>query len=376
MHNEATDEQQLSATMKRAASFNKLDTVKQQRRQPASVASTVTTDTVPAPSSASGAQPPILATAASLLQPTFAAVALDNADILGLVASFLCINPCRSTEGIDDSLLDFALCSRRTHSLIMRDGPWWRNQGEYDVKMRQPLVALDKWTLLSPDNDALALMVDGFGARQQAIVRRLVGDAVYEREVAPRLVEMRAVTCSRERGMAAVGLTEGHKYVVAVGPPADDVEVQVYPLLTPAFFGSLAHHLPEPCRKHILTDPTHRELKAEPGKAYNEPYCQWLLGSWDAVLLPRCTQWTAHALVNIDMMEGLPQSYQTACLIHTLTRMPGVIQLSVDWEGEWAPSDLQYHPSPSSLAQLTDVLPRLASLLTYCPGSLRYTSLA
>ena len=94
---------------------------------------------------------------------------------------------------MDNSLLHIALTCRRTHSLVMRDGPWWRQQ-QLHLTLRRPLIPLHKWTrILSNDDNGRAVMVQGFGVRQQAILRRLLGDAVFEREVAPKLPETRSV---------------------------------------------------------------------------------------------------------------------------------------------------------------------------------------
>ena len=307
----------------------------------------------------------------SRCHPLFSAVVLDNPDVLGLVASFLCFGT-RSAQahpfprfthwdvhGLDNSLLRLALCSRRIHSLLMRDGPWWRQQCLF-LDMHSPLVPVEKWSCLTPDNDTLALVADGFRSRQQLIVRCLLRDAVYEREVVPRLHEVRRMTRDRERGLAAVGLVPGRNDYVD-----SERTYRVYPQLTPAFLDSLARLLPKPCRRCIFSDPTYKEyVEPENGTAYNEPYCQWLLGCWDAALLPKCAQWIGRASIHIDMLHGLPQPYQTACLIHALSCMSGVTQLSVLWEQRvWKePRLLQFHPALQSVSQLTDVLPKLVSL--------------
>ena len=58
----------------------------------------------------------------------------------------------------------------------MRDGPWWRQQC-LAIRLRTPLVALTGWSLLPSDGHGakLGLLVSGFTARQQAILRRLLG---------------------------------------------------------------------------------------------------------------------------------------------------------------------------------------------------------
>ena len=70
-----------------------------------------------------------------------------------------------------------------------------------------------EWNYLSQDHGSMvAVTVHGFGSRQQAIVRRLLGDAVYQREVAPKLREVRSVTCNGMRFKAAVGTTVLREY--------------------------------------------------------------------------------------------------------------------------------------------------------------------
>ena len=258
----------------------------------------------------------------------------------------------------DNFLLRLALCCRRTHSLLMRDGPWWRQQCLF-LGMHSPLVPVEKWSCLTPDNDTLALVADGFRSRQQLIVRCLLRDAVYEREVVPRLHEVRRMTRDRERGLAAVGLVPGRNDYVD-----SERTYRVYPQLTPAFLDSLARLLPKPCRRCIFSDPTYKEyVEPENGTAYNEPYCQWLLGCWAAVLLPTYTKWIERASIDINMVHGLPQPYQTACLIHALKSMSGVTHLSLQWNNDHRERrELQFHPAPLSLSKLTALLPKLASL--------------
>ena len=137
----------------------------------------------------------------------------------------------------------------------------------------------------------------------------------------------------------------------------------MFPQLTTLSFDRLARLLPEPCRRYIFSDPRRKQYDGpEDGAAYNEPCCQWLLGCWDAVLLPKCTQWITQASVNIDMGQA-SQPYQTACLIHALSCMVGVTQLSLLWNRRaWEARVLQYHPPVLSLWELTAVLPKLASL--------------
>ena len=150
--------------------------------------------------------------------------------------------------------------------------------------------------------------------------------------------------------MAAVGLaygSEGVQKSVSQPPYHEpynlarhhssmrDIECNVCPLLTTAFFDGLAQHLPEQCRRYIFSDARNKEYDdPEDGAAYNEPHCQWLLGCWDAVLLPKCTRWITRASVKLHMVDGLPQPYQTACLIHALSCMSGVTQLTLLWDPE------------------------------------------
>ena len=81
------------------------------------------------------------------------------------------------------------------------------------------------------------------------------------------------------------------------------------------------------------------------------------------MLLPKCAQWIGRASIYIDMVQGLQQPYQTASLVHALNCMSGVTQLTLLGNGGgWKERGLHYHPAPLSLSQLTDVLPKLASL--------------
>ena len=207
------------------------------------------------------------------------------------------------------------------------------------MDMKRPRLPADKWCCLSRTNDLLALMVDGIVAPQPKILRPLLGDEVCEREVAPKLSEVRSVTQS--------------------GTTCD-----VYPQLTPAFFNSLAQHLPQPCRQYALDD-LHASEKYP---RVNERVCDWLLCCWDPVLLPQCTRWMTRASIQIDMHHNLSQSYQTACLVHALSCMPVVTHLSLLcdkelWEGE---PNYVNHPAPLLLPELTAVLPKLASLHIFC----------
>ena len=117
----------------------------------------------------------------------------------------------------------------------------------------------------------------------------------------------------------------------------------------------------------MLGDPPHREhsdFDEYMESSHNEPSCQWLLCWWDAVLLPRCAQWVATATVRIDLdvQPDVSQSYQTACLLQALKQLPAVTRLSLEWEGVLSDDDWQCHPAPLAVLELTDVLPRLASL--------------
>ena len=206
----------------------------------------------------------------------------------------------------------------------------------------------------------------GFGARQQAIVRRLVGAEVYEREVVPKLTIQ---SYNKARVMEAVGLTALHEYSVSEDSVSSTIgwsrgSVDVYPQLTPAFFDSLAQYLPEPCRRFIVDDAafTKHLDPVTRAAAPSEPHCQWLLGCWDAVLLPRYTRCLPSAHIHINLLHGLPQAYQTACLLHTLRLLPGLTHLSLQWEGQSHSRGVQYYPALLSLSALTDALPKLVSL--------------
>ena len=316
---------------------------------------------------------------------TFSTIVLDSTDIFSLVASLLCYCGLWHGDGTDNSLLHFARCCPRIRSLVMRDGPWWKQQCLF-LGMLHPLIPFHRWRFLLPMR--VALMADGFGARQQEVVRRLLGDKAYNRVVVPQLLERRLLWEERrvaDTHLAVVGLAlHSHEYTVLSGPP-----YEVLPKLNPEFFDDLAQLLPEPCRHYLLDKPTNEydddfeelgdddeydeyedhafegddDLRSDDNAAYNEPYCQWLLGCWDAVLLPKCTQSITRASIHIEMEHGLPQPYQTACLIHTLSHMSGVTRLSLLWERKRREGKVvHYHPAPLSVSELTDVLPKLASL--------------
>ena len=286
---------------------------------------------------------------------SFSAAVLDNADILGLLASFLCFRGAHSTdEALNNSLLVFARCSRRTHSLVMRDGPWWRRH-HLVLNMRQPLIPLVRWRRLTSNGNTVALTVDGFGARQQAIVRRLLGDEVYEREVAQKLSEVGKGLCDYRHWIEAGGTTRYHGFQKVV---------DVYPALTRAFFDQLAQHLPEPARHYVISQSLHKDMPGtlESQQSNNMPLCQWLLGCWDTVLLPKCVQWIVKASITVDMVHGLSHPYQTACLVHTLKQLPGVSQLTLRWEEKWTERYRQYQPAPLRFSDLIESLPSLTSL--------------
>ena len=151
--------------------------------------------------------------------PSLSTIVLDNADLVGLVASFLrfgrkphtvkkkdsatfsCLaeSPDLHDSSLDNSLPRFARCCRRAHSLLMRDGPWWQQQC-LCLDLHEPLIPRQEWnwSRRSFNTRKAAVPVDGFGPRQQQIVRRLLGDEVYEREVAPKLSEVLNVTWIRQ----------------------------------------------------------------------------------------------------------------------------------------------------------------------------------
>ena len=195
----------------------------------------------------------------------------------------------------------------------MRDEPWWKQQMVV-VGLEKPLIPLRAWTRLSPNDSAVAVMEDGFGERQQQMARLLLGDDVYESEVEPRLEETCTVRDLRRCVLPAMGLSMDSVYTLD-----DEHAVTVYPQLTPAFFDSLAEHLPEPCDGYIVDSAVLPHRGEENSPEHIQPYCQWLLRCWDAVLLPKWVQWAGRAVVRISMVQGLPQSYQTACLVHTLS---------------------------------------------------------
>ena len=342
-------------------------------------------------------QPPLDNTAASSTcsqPPSLSAVVLDNPDLVGLVASFLRFGMRASVEtqedavmfsdscsftysgitsddlSLDNSLLRFALCCRRAQSLVMRDGPWWKLQLLY-FNMQRPLIPLNKWSCLSPNSDMLAVEGDGFVALDSGRSFVVCWATRCMSEVAPKLREVRHVIRGKrqpdrtEEAMEAVGLVSGrHDYAVDV---YDDPGCNVYPQSTPAFFNELAEYLSEPYRHYMLSNLIYNKRfyrQRDTSAAHNEAYCQWLLGCWDAVLLPKCAQWIVHASININMECGLPQPFQKACLIHALSCMSGVTQLSLQWDSaQWVTrKSLQYHPALLSLSELIAILPKLASL--------------
>ena len=254
------------------------------------------------------------------MPPSFPAVVLHNADILGLLASFLCFRgPCAGDQwGLDNSLLALAACSRRTQGLLMQAGRWWKQQ-HLVVELKQPLVSIDAWNRLTAKGDTSAVMVAHFGARQQAIIRRLLGAEVCEREVAPALNEVRRVLRDRQWG-----------------------RVKVYPQLTHAFFDSLTEQLPKPCLRYIpdVSQCSHSRLR---------------MACWDVVLLPACSQWMERVTIYVDTAHSLSQSHQTVCLMYTLSRLPGITRLSLLCD-RWL---YQYY---APAADLTDLLPSLTSL--------------
>ena len=148
--------------------------------------------------------------------------------------------------------------------------------------------------------------------------------------MAPRLTEVRTVLLGPARGLDAVLRVMSDPYVL-LSAETPEGDFQMYPQVTPAIFDSLIQHLPEPCRRLIVHDTANKyenddedEYEAEAWSddededdeqdedetQTNAPYCQWLQGSWDAVLLPRYTQWMARATIYIDMLYGLPHPYQ------------------------------------------------------------------
>ena len=289
--------------------------------------------------------------------PCFSGVVLAISDIAGVVATFLCLRQ-PAHRDTDDSLLQLALCCRGAHTLVMRDGRWWR-QRTIVVNMHEPLVVLHMWCCVSLEDAALAVQVESVGARQQAVLRQLLGGEVYEREVAPRLTEVRTV----KRGpysWAAVWLSNRPRRVLDQYLPHSrtfhGAQVQVYPQLTPALFDRLFAHLPALRRCRLIDDAP----RDKSGHRHNEPYCQWLLGRVDAALLPKYVQWTAHATISIKERQP-PQPCQRESLLYTLQHMPGVTQLSL-LLSEDSTFNFDSSSLSMSLPELTSVLPKLVSL--------------
>ena len=260
---------------------------------------------------------------------SFSTLVLDNSDILRVVASFLCFHfELSANPALDKSLLHFANCCRRTHSLIMRDGPWWRHQPRLLIDLKRPLVSSNSWRHLTNHSDSSAVMVAGFGTRQQRIVRRLIGDAWYDLAVAPKLTTM----------------LDG-----------------MYPLFTPDFFNSLVQYLPGSTHHRLSGDCGQGCIESSRRSAHLARHCQWLQVCWDAVTVPKCTRWLTQASLCIDMELGVNQKWQTASVFYALERLPGVTQLSL-LAGAVGGEDIDCPPAIMSLTDLTDLLPSLVSL--------------
>ena len=175
---------------------------------------------------------------------------------------------------------------------------------------------------------------------------------MYEREVAPRLAEVRTVICNRMSGMEAVGVTESPRSPfdpleaargrAGAGVPADETR-SVRPTRA---------YLPSELRKGDRDLEEHLRNK-------------WLLGCWDAVLLPRCARWVRRATIDfhlpdcayVVLVRDLPD---IACLRYTLERTPSVAHLSLGYQ-----EDVWCEPADAprlTLSDLVDALPGLASL--------------
>ena len=298
------------------------------------------------------------------LPSPLAALVLEHAGIFGLVTSFLCYGSHGPASALDNSLLHFAASCRRAYSLtaaLMSDGPWWRQQ-QLCLDLRRPLLPLHEWCHLAVDDNTLCVKADGFGARQQTVLRRMMGDEAYERELAPRLSVASAVVSRMKVSDLHTGRLLGvHKYSLPDHSSADREEVDVYRGLTLSVFIALAFELdclrsmfdwvPEPLRQLPMGWDT-----------LHSPHSQWLLGCWDAALLAACTRSLTRASINLDMSHGLPQPYQTASLLYALSCLPAVTQLSLQWRGCYIGSEVQCHPAVPSLSDITQLLPGLTSL--------------
>ena len=355
MENEAARCQR-TEPMKRVGQNNKRGAAKRHKaKQPpaspaaSSNANSTSCATYTAVASTGLTQQHMPSTSATAPSVFFSAVVLDNADILGLVASLLSYRGLLHGSELDNSLLHFALCSRRTHSLVMADGPWWR-QRRLHVNLRRPLISPKRWTLI--DERRVAVMVGGFPVRQQEVMRRLLGDEDYDQEVAPALTSIASVPYNGICWSVGEGMAKSDEERAST--VADGSEVEVYRKLDPYFLEQLTDFLPYwgTVAVEVENDP-----ETVCSDSDGEPGNPWLAGCYDALLLPTCVQWIAAASITLNLAPGLPHTWQSACLRLTLGLLPRLTQLALTWNGKisrWTQQPL--------LTDLTDVLPKLTSL--------------
>ena len=245
--------------------------------------------------------------------PSFNTVFMDNSSLLRLLAVFLCytIAPSRHRQpGLDNSLVAFSRCCRRTHSLLSNDGPWWHRQ-RVEIKLRRPIISRHAWASVpssSASDSSLGLLARGFTARQQAIVRRLMGDEAYERQVGCKLIAEHRETfeCDDEQLLSQVG-TQCWRVDEADSDIAPDSgeQVDVYSQLSPHSFLTSSF----PCDD-----------------------IQWLFGCYDAVLLVPSARFIPAVRIVMNMPNALRSEQQVESVFQTLKALPSLVHVRMEWQ--------------------------------------------
>ena len=240
----------------------------------------------------------------TILVISFTSVIINNRQLLDLFACFLSFSGVQSSN---NSLIALSRACRRTYALLTSDGPTWQYQC-IDITLRHPTISRLAWTCIQTvAGPRVALLVRGFTARQQEVVRRVLGGEVYDKQIAPQLVMERVIamecddTCFQQYVPGRWWVVEDE--FVAVADAGE--EVDVYTQLSPASFT---------------------------GNSFPYESTAWLFGCYEGLLLPPCVRWVRSVRMVTALPNALSPVLHEECRWRTLLRMPLLIHLRVEWD--------------------------------------------